>query len=210
MSVRAQPQHRELLAMINQFRAQHGQGALALDPALMAAADGYARDMADRDYFRGDHTTPEGATARQRILNEGYPATALTGENILYGQPTAAAAFATWRDSPPHRDNMLSPHYRAVGIAGPCDDAWSVAGDVFQVWVCDFGSVVTGEVGTTPAATRPDRERPARPVVSDRPPKEERQAARQAEREARRAERPKAPAPIRHRLHRVIRGRLPW
>jgi uncharacterized protein YkwD len=38
-------------------------------------------------------------------------------ENIGAGYQTLAEAFSGWRDSPPHRANMLNPNVTKMGIA---------------------------------------------------------------------------------------------
>lgn len=185
MSTIASPAHLDLLGRINGERTKAGLVPLELDPALMQAAQFYAEEMARRDYFRYDHTTPEGETARQRALRFGYPATSSTGENIQYGPATAAEAHEVWMASPPHRNNVLTASYRACGIGGPADPAWDKPGDVFNAWSVAFGSVVTGEV---PVRDKPPGDLPPDPPNPDR---DERRAQR-TERKARRADREKA------------------
>ncbi len=175
MTTIASPAHLDLLGRINGERTKAGLVPIVLDPALMQAAQFYAEDMARRDYFRYDHTTPEGETARQRALRFGYPDTASTGENIQYGPATAAEAHEVWMTSPPHRNNILTASYRACGIGGPADPAWDKQGDVFNAWCVDFGSVVTGQV--------PVREGPL-PELPPDPPNPDREA-RRAQRTAR-------------------------
>ena len=46
----------------------------------------------------------------------GYPAT-LAVENVSAGYHTLAEAFSGWRDSPPHRANMLKNGVTKLGIA---------------------------------------------------------------------------------------------
>lgn len=135
----------ELLRLVNAFRTENGVPPLAPDPILTKAAAWYAEDMAGKDRWADDHSDSLGRSARQRVLAFGYPESAATGENILFGAKDAAAAFAMWRDSPPHRDNLLSPRYTAVGLAGSAETTWDAPGDVFAVFVADFGSVLTAE-----------------------------------------------------------------
>jgi len=72
--------------------------------------------MVKRNYF--SHETPGRGSAREVIEQFGYDAD-LTGENICWGERTAEEAFDTWVTSQDHLENMVSPHYAAIGIGGP-------------------------------------------------------------------------------------------
>ena len=52
----------------------------------------------------------------KRIGASGYPATVAV-ENISAGYHTLAEAFSGWRDSPPHKANMLKTGVTKLGIA---------------------------------------------------------------------------------------------
>ena len=68
--------------------------------------------MASRD--RLDHNVTRGFN--ERLKGEGYRARA-AAENISAGYHTLAEAFSGWRDSPPHRANMLLNGATRMGIA---------------------------------------------------------------------------------------------
>src|SRR5437762_982198 len=57
-----------------------------------------------------------GAGRARRLNASGYPAT-LAVENVSAGYHTLAEAFSGWRDSPPHRANMLKNGVTKLGIA---------------------------------------------------------------------------------------------
>jgi uncharacterized protein YkwD len=57
-----------------------------------------------------------GGTLPKRLAAASYPAT-LAVENIGAGYHTLAEAFSGWRDSPPHRANMLKNGVTKLGIA---------------------------------------------------------------------------------------------
>ena len=81
-------------------------------PKLMAMAEQQARAMATKDKL--DHDVA--GNFQQRLRKSGYRAS--TGaENIGAGYHTLAEAFSGWRDSPPHRANMLSRDVTKLGIA---------------------------------------------------------------------------------------------
>jgi uncharacterized protein YkwD len=52
----------------------------------------------------------------KRLEAGGYPATVAV-ENISAGYHTLAEAFSGWRDSPPHKANMLKSGVTKMGIA---------------------------------------------------------------------------------------------
>ena len=89
-------------SMISGYRANNGQTAVTVDPALMKMAEEQARAMAARDKL--DHSVTRDFNDRLRA--KGYNARA-AAENISAGYHTLAEAFSGWRDSPPHRQNML-------------------------------------------------------------------------------------------------------
>jgi uncharacterized protein YkwD len=38
------------------------------------------------------------------------------GENVAFGFPTGEAVTAGWMNSPPHRENLLNPGHRLIGV----------------------------------------------------------------------------------------------
>jgi uncharacterized protein YkwD len=93
-----------------------------LDPSaeLSAVARGHSRDMLMRAYF--DHLTPEGMRSSDRVAREGLRYD-VTGENLymVKGGPTDATDLAAgmvrgWMNSREHRENILAPDYRFLGV----------------------------------------------------------------------------------------------
>ena len=99
-------------SMISGYRRNNGLGAVSLDPQLMRMAESHAQTMASRD--RLDHNV--GGAFRQRVERSGYDAKTAV-ENISAGYHTLAEAFSGWRDSNPHRANMLLSGATRMGIA---------------------------------------------------------------------------------------------
>jgi uncharacterized protein YkwD len=99
-------------SMISGYRQNNGLAAVALDPILMRLAGEQARAMAARDKI--DHDV-KGEFAK-RMKASGFDAK-LAVENISAGYHTLAEAFSGWRDSPPHRANMLKTGVTRMGIA---------------------------------------------------------------------------------------------
>jgi uncharacterized protein YkwD len=99
-------------SMISGYRANSGLPPLALDPQLMELAQAQTATMAKRDKL--DHNA--GKPFVQRLRTSGYNAKT-AAENIGAGYHTLAEAFSGWRDSPPHRENMLLKGATRMGIA---------------------------------------------------------------------------------------------
>jgi uncharacterized protein YkwD len=103
----------ELLQDTNIDRGQHQEGALAVNPALDAAAQAKANDMVQRNYW--SHTSPNGTTPWDFIKNSGYNYQS-AGENLAYGFMNAGAILTGWMNSPEHRANILNSNYQDVGF----------------------------------------------------------------------------------------------
>jgi uncharacterized protein YkwD len=99
-------------SMISGYRSNNGLGAVALDPELMKLAEEHSRTMAARDKL--DHDVGKTSSKRSR---GGRAETKMAVENVSAGYHTLAEAFSGWRDSPPHRANMLNKGVTRMGIA---------------------------------------------------------------------------------------------
>ena len=99
-------------SMISGYRHNNGLGPITLDDKLMRAAEEQARAMASKNRFEHDAAGP----FAQRVKRSGYDAKVAV-ENIGAGYHTLAEAFSGWRDSPPHRANMLHSGVTKMGIA---------------------------------------------------------------------------------------------
>lgn len=98
-------------SMISGFRRNNGRGLLAVDPVLMRVAEVRAGELA-----RANDINVRAAAVGARLAAAGYPARAAV-ESTSAGYLTLAEAFSGWRDSPPHRANMLNPGVTRLGIA---------------------------------------------------------------------------------------------
>jgi uncharacterized protein YkwD len=99
-------------SMISGYRGNNGLGPVTIDPELMRLASDQAHAMAAHDKLDHDTAHP----FADRIRKSGYNA-AVAVENIGAGYHTLAEAFSGWRDSPPHRANMLNTSVTRMGIA---------------------------------------------------------------------------------------------
>lgn len=116
----------QILALVNRQRADNGCGALTLNGSLNNAAENFAEDMSEKNYF--SHVSPDGTTFDQRIKAAGYPSPA--AENIAKGSTTPAQTMDMWMNSAGHRANILNCSYKKLGV-GLDTSGW--------YWVQDFG-----------------------------------------------------------------------
>jgi uncharacterized protein YkwD len=99
-------------SMISLYRQNNGLGAVAVDPELTRLAEQQSQAMASSNKLDHDVKAP----LAKRLNAFGYPATVAV-ENVSAGYHTLAEAFSGWRDSPPHRANMLKSGVTRLGIA---------------------------------------------------------------------------------------------
>jgi uncharacterized protein YkwD len=102
----------EMLRFLNEERTSRGLVPLRLDERLREAARAHSRDMFERGYFA--HDTPEGKTPAERLDERGITY-GVMGENLALA-PDVALAHRGLMNSPSHRENILFPEYRKVGI----------------------------------------------------------------------------------------------
>jgi uncharacterized protein YkwD len=99
-------------SMISGFRGNNGLGAVEVDLELMRMAMEHARAMAAKDKI--DRSAGREFTGR--LARAGFDGKGAV-ENVGAGYHTLAEAFSGWRDSPPHRANMLKGGVTRIGIA---------------------------------------------------------------------------------------------
>lgn len=104
----------QVLEQANADRAQLGLPALQLDQSLNLAALAKAEDMLANNYFA--HVSPEGVKPWYWFKALGYEYS-YAGENLAVGYEDAADLERSWMASPKHRENLLSPQYRDMGVA---------------------------------------------------------------------------------------------
>jgi uncharacterized protein YkwD len=111
------------LWLINQSRAQYGFGPLHLDAAITKVAAAHAWDQINYGYF--SHTGRDGSRVSDRLRAAGI-SFSWSGENMCYYNGMALRGMLDWCHgtfmSEPypgyanHIGNILSAHYRRVGI----------------------------------------------------------------------------------------------
>jgi uncharacterized protein YkwD len=133
-SIDLSPASTAIVDNINAARAQRGLGLLRMEPVLTRMASDRSADMIARDYF--SHYDPQtGQEPLLRYLQATGYAYVYAGENIAeirngsdfvlpwltvaarYSPPQVAAEFVKdWLNSPEHRANIFSTHYRRTGV----------------------------------------------------------------------------------------------
>jgi uncharacterized protein YkwD len=99
-------------SMISGYRKNNGLTEVSVDPELMKLAEAQAQAMASRDKLGHDVIR----SFSDRLKGQGYRSKT-AAENVGAGYHTLAEAFSGWRDSPPHRANMLLNGATRIGIA---------------------------------------------------------------------------------------------
>ena len=102
-----------LLAGINTYRAHHGLRKLSVNTNLQQAATAHSTNMATHHML--SHYSSSGVTWSQRIRWYGYKGSWI-GENLAVGEWLPGGTLNAWINSAPHRANLLSGHYRVIGI----------------------------------------------------------------------------------------------
>jgi uncharacterized protein YkwD len=131
-----------VLAQLNAIRTSHGLVPLKLNAALTAAALGHSSEMLADGYFA--HDSFDGAPFWKRLGRYAQSRTWSAGENLLWsaGALDGAKALQIWMASPEHRDNILRPGWREIGIAAvyasSADGVYG--GSPATVITTDFGS----------------------------------------------------------------------
>ena len=110
-----------IACLINQERSSYGLPAVSPNGDLRQAALSHSNEMISEGYF--EHTSPAGLTFMDRIESTGYMHSArswVVGENLVWGtgpRSSPEALVTAWMNSPPHRENLLRPNFREIGIA---------------------------------------------------------------------------------------------
>lgn len=108
----------EEIRLTNDARRSAGLGALTCDNGLTRAAYLHSQDMCHLGYF--SHTSRDGRNFSDRIRAQGVTF-GYGGENIAWGQSSAAEVHRTWMNSRGHRANILGSGYRRIGVGyEPC------------------------------------------------------------------------------------------
>jgi uncharacterized protein YkwD len=134
----------DVVARINAQRTARGLRPLRVSRGLTAAASYHSREMGVRGFF--EHESVNGAPFWKRI-ERFYPmgrGSWSVGENIFWETPdtSAASAVREWMASPPHRQNILAPEWREIGIGAVhlASARGAYGGHSVTIVTADFGA----------------------------------------------------------------------
>jgi uncharacterized protein YkwD len=108
------------VCLVNRVRSQRGLARLRVNPHLNSFATAFTRKMVSRRFF--SHDVPGGPSFSQRANSSAYARSAgrmTMGENLAWATAelaTPAAIVEAWLQSPGHRDNVLRPQFREIGV----------------------------------------------------------------------------------------------
>jgi uncharacterized protein YkwD len=112
--------NRSILAEMNALRVRKGLRPLRVSKALKLAARVHSTNMARGGFFA--HESANGTEFWKRLelfyRSSGYRSWRV-GENLLWASPDVGAkqALRLWLKSPRHRQILLKPEWRDVGLA---------------------------------------------------------------------------------------------
>ena len=138
----------DVLNLVNQLRAANGMPALAVNAALMAAAQGHSEYQASVHSIT--HYGPGGNSAKERAAAAGYGGGAafFLSENIYGGtNANAQQAVTWWQGDAPHMNTMIGANYTDAGVGVASDGSL-----VYYTLDVGYLSGSPASGGTPPAA----------------------------------------------------------
>jgi uncharacterized protein YkwD len=130
---------KEVLLLVNKIRVQHHLQVFRWNEDLARAARYHARDMAEDNYL--EHATYDRKKNNlvkvcgtfERI--EKFVQMTYLGENISAGKTNPKETVEAWMKSKHHRENILNPNYKYLGVAY----YYKANTTYLHYWVQDFG-----------------------------------------------------------------------
>ena len=125
----------QMLRLVNEEREKVGVSPLELDSTLTAAAQIRAKEIIE--VF--DHTRPNGKACKTVLEELGYEGD-YAGENISKGTfEEPESAMELWMDSKGHRENILNPDYKYLGVGSDFEsESNGLFDDIVSYWVQIF------------------------------------------------------------------------
>ncbi len=131
----------EVLVRVNEIRATGANCGgvtysavppLTMEPSLRCAARLHSRDMAQQSYF--GHTSLDGRTPYDRVLDAGYSAGYPIAENIAAGQASPEDVVISWMESAGHCVNVMRSNVVWMGVG-----YFEGTGTYGRYWTQTFG-----------------------------------------------------------------------
>ena len=125
----------QMLRLVNEERKKAGVAPLELDSTLTKAAQIRAKEI--MQVF--DHTRPDGNNFRSLLEEMGY-SSSYAGENISKGTfEKPESAMMLWMNSKGHRENILNPDYKYLGVGSAFEsESNGLFDDTTSSWVQIF------------------------------------------------------------------------
>ncbi len=136
----------QIIELTNSERSKAGLNTLQENQSLNQAAAAKASNMFAENYWA--HFAPSGKTPWDFINGAGYRFS-VAGENLAKNFTNSQDVVTAWMNSPTHRDNIVNPKYRDIGIA--VEDG-TINGEQTTLVVQMFGT--TNAVQETPKETK--------------------------------------------------------
>ena len=135
----------EVVRLTNEKREQAGLPGLQFSSVLSQAAERKGNNMLEKNYWA--HVAPDGTEPWKFFLDAGYRYR-YAGENLARDFSNASSAVNAWMASSTHRENILSPKYKEIGIAVVEGDLNGVDTTIIVQF---FGTKLSG-AGSVPVA----------------------------------------------------------
>lgn len=103
----------EVIRLTNEQRVANGLSPVTENSTLDSAAQAKGNDMLAKGYWA--HFAPDGTSPWSFFLSFGYKYR-YAGENLARDFQDAPSAVNAWMNSPSHRENILNPNYKEIGI----------------------------------------------------------------------------------------------
>jgi len=104
----------KIIELTNQKRAELGLSPLTNNAFLNEIAQRKAADMFAFNYWA--HTSPSGRDPWSFFREVGYKYI-YAGENLARDFMDSASVVEAWMNSPTHKDNIINPNYKEIGVA---------------------------------------------------------------------------------------------
>jgi hypothetical protein len=128
----------EVIRLTNERRTANGLSSLSENKSLDAAALAKGQDMLSKGYWA--HFGPDGTSPWTFFTNFGYKYQ-YAGENLARDFSSPQGAVEAWMNSPTHKENILNPKYKEIGI-GVVEG--SLGGADTTIIVQFFGTTLAG------------------------------------------------------------------
>ena len=138
---------KSIVCLVNRERADAGRRPLRVNQRLRRAATRHAVDMVAGGFFA--HDTPDGGSILSRLQSVGYLEDAMEwdfAENLYWATGslnTPGAVVQAWVASPPHRENVMSPGFKEIGVGVARGTPLAPLDPTAVTVASEYGSTVT-------------------------------------------------------------------